>query len=271
MTDTVDSPKTTQPVAPRPPGHLDPGTPGTSPAASDSLRRGVRAIFRSWWIILICAAVAVAAGIGVQRRQTKTYTATTYVLLGSGSFSQAIAGGFTQTNLQNTADTAASLLTPLREDRAASNAKVPLSSDWSIAVSPSSTSSVMTVLGRTTNPESAARLADAAARQIITANSQTIQTQLAPAVATIRSQETSAPTPGMRRALQGQLNSLAALQSLADRNVTILERALPPGASSVTSEKKVGALALVLGLLVGIAIALFRPERRRPLPPDPAE
>jgi uncharacterized protein involved in exopolysaccharide biosynthesis len=71
----------------------------------------------------------------------------------------------------------------------------------------------------------------------------------------------------MKRALQGQLNTLAALQSLASRNIEILERALPPGGSATPSEKKVGALALVLGLLVGISIALFRPERRRRQPP----
>jgi uncharacterized protein involved in exopolysaccharide biosynthesis len=267
MTDTVDTPQTPQPPAPQLPAHLDPGTPGPSPSASDSIRRGVRAILRSWWIILICAVVAAAAGVGIQRRQTKTYTASTYVLLSTGSFSQAIAGGFTQTNLQDTADTAASLLTPLRQDRAASAARVPLSSDWAISVTPSATSSVMTVQGKTTDPRSAARLANAAAQEMITANNQTIRTQLAPAQQTISSQEASAPTKSMKRALQGQLNTLAALQSLASRNIEILERALPPGGSATPSEKKVGALALVLGLLVGISIALFRPERRRRQPP----
>lgn len=230
---------------------------------ADPIRSALRSLLRSWWIIILCGAIALAAGIGVQQRQTKTYSATTYVLLSGGSFQQAITGGYNPTNVQNLEATVVSYLTPTREAIAARAAGVPLASTWSVGASPSSTSSVLPITASTENPRTAAALADAAANEMISVNVSSDAAQLKQARAVIHSQVKSAPTKNMKRTLFGQLNSLATLQAMSDHSIQIIQKAEVPGGPSSPSRLRIGAIALVLGLVVGIAIALLRPQRRR--------
>lgn len=236
---------------------------GDEPGHADPIRRALRSLLRSWWIIILCGAIALAAGIGVQRRQTKTYSATSFVLLAANNFQPAITGGFNQTNVQNQEATVVGYLTPAREALAARNAGVPLDSSWSVDATPSSTSSVLPITASTENPRTAAALADAAAKVLISVNRSSNEAQLKQARAVIRSQVRTAPTKNMKRSLFGQLNTLATLQALSEHSIQVLEKADVPGAPSSPSRTRIGAIALVLGLVVGIAIALLRPERQR--------
>jgi LPS O-antigen subunit length determinant protein (WzzB/FepE family) len=229
----------------------------------DPLRRALRSLLRYWWIILLCGAIGLAAGIGVQRRQTKTYSATSFVLLAQNNFQPAISGGFNQTNVQNQEATVVGYLTPARQALAARNAGVPLDSSWSVDASPSSTSSVLPITASTENPRTAAALADAAANELIAVNTSSDEAQLKEARAVIHSQVRTAPTKNAKRALFGQLNTLATLQAISNHSIQIIQKADVPGAPSSPTRTRIGAIALVLGLVVGIAIALLLPERRR--------
>lgn len=229
----------------------------------DPIRSAIRSLLRSWWIIILCGVIAVAAGIGVQRRQTKTYSATAYVLLAGNNFQQAITGGYNATNVQNLEATVVGYLTPARETIAAHNAGVPLNSPWSVDTSPSTTSSVLPITASTENPRTAAALADAAANELIYVNNSTNAAQLKEARAVIHSQVKTAPTKTMKRTLSGQLNTLATLQALSNHSIQIIQKADVPGSPSSPSKTRIGAIALVLGLVVGIVIALLRPERRK--------
>jgi LPS O-antigen subunit length determinant protein (WzzB/FepE family) len=237
------------------------GRPAAEPA--DPVRAAIRSLLRSWWIILLCGAIAVAAGIAVQRRQPKTYSATAFVLMSGDTFQQAITGGYNATNVQNLEATVVGYLTPAREDLAARAAGIPLDSSWSIDASPSSTSSVLPITASTEHPRTAAALADAAANQLIAVNNSTARAQLEQARAVIRSQMKNAPTKNMKRTLAGQLNTLATLQALSDHSIQVIQRAEVPSGPSSPSRLRVGGIALVLGLVVGIAIALLRPSRRQ--------
>ena len=218
---------------------------------------------RFWWLIILCGAIGLAAGIGVQRRQTKTYSATSFVLLAGNNFQPAIAGGVNQTNVQNLEATVVGYLTPARNALAARNAGVPLDSSWSVDATPSSTSSVLPITASTENPRTAAALADAAANELIAVNNSSNEAQLREARAVIRSQVKAAPTKNMKRALFGQLNTLATLQALSNHSIQILQKADVPAGPSSPTRTRVGAIGLVLGLVVGIAIALLLPEPRR--------
>ena len=236
---------------------------GDGPGPADPVRSAMRSLLRSWWIIVLCGVIAVAAGIGVEGRQTKTYSATTYVLLAGNSFQQAITGGYNATNIQNLEATVVGYLTPARQDLAAHTAGVPLNSAWSLDTSPSATSSVLPITASTENPRTAAALADAAANEIVAVNNASDEAQLKEARAVIRTQVKNAPTKNMKRTLFGQLNTLATLQALSNHSIQIIQKAQVPGSPSSPSRKRTAAIALALGLVVGIVIALLRPERRR--------
>lgn len=241
---------------------------GAAPA--DPVRSALRSLLRSWWIIILCGVIAVAAGIGVAGRQTKTYSATTYLLLAGNNFQQAITGGYNATNVQNVEATVVGYLTPARQDLAARAAGVSLNSAWSLDATPSSTSSVLPITASTTNPRTAAALADAAANEIVSANNSSNEAQLKEARAVIRSQVRTAPTKNMKRTLFGQLNTLSTLEALSNHSIQVIQKAQLPGAPSSPSRRRIGAIALALGLVVGIVIALLRPERRRRVAPPAA-
>ncbi len=74
-------------------------------------------MLRSWWIILLCAVIALAVAFEVDKRMTNTYQATTYVLLSTSDFQQAIGGASAQANPLGQEATAIASLTPVREAR----------------------------------------------------------------------------------------------------------------------------------------------------------
>jgi uncharacterized protein involved in exopolysaccharide biosynthesis len=225
-----------------------------------------RSILRSWWIIIICGVIAVAVSVGVQTKvQKKTYAATAFVLLSTSNFQQAVAGGFTPTDPLTQKATAIALLTPSRELQAARSAKLPPLATYSINVEAGANSNVLQVIGTTANPGTAAALADAAATQMIRATAASNDKALGAARAQVNEQLTDAK-PGSKRPLANELNSFATLEALANQSIQLVQRAYVPSTSSGESRTRVGAIALVLGLILGVAIALLRP--RRAIQPD---
>ena len=152
----------------------------------------------------------------------------------------------------------------MREEKAAQAAGLPPSANYSVSVgSTGSNSSVLTVDATTSNPRTAAALADAAAGQIIDVVKQTNANSVDHARAVVEAQLRAA-RPRFKQTLAAQLNSFDTLQALANQSIQILERAQVPTSAAKPSKVKTGGIALVLGLILGMAIAaLRRPGAKR--------
>lgn len=225
----------------------------------------MRQLLRSWWIIVLCGIIALAVGLGVDSRAAKTYQASTYVLLNPNNFQQAVSGGYNPTTSATQIATAVALLTPQRQAIAAEQAGLRGGDAYSVTVNSGATSNVVTVVGSTSNPRKAAALADAAAEQMISVAKLSNTSALQAARATVRQQLAGAKRSD-KRPLASELNSFATLEALDNQSLQIIERATIPGVPSGTSKTRVGALALVLGLLLGAGIGLLRRNRKNPYP-----
>jgi len=190
-----------------------------------------------------------------------TYQATTYVLLSQSDFQQAVGGASTPANPLGQEATAIASLTPDREAKAAQQAGLAPNANYSINVgSTGSNSSVLTVNAQTSHPQNAAALADAAAEQMIAVVRQSNATSVNDARATVKAQLRAA-RPKFKQTLAAQLNSFDTLQALADQSIQILERAQVPTAADKPSKARTGGIALVLGLILGTALAVMRRPR----------
>lgn len=238
--------------------------PSTGP--NDELGSMVRTMLRSWWIIALCGLIALGVGVGVTSRSTTSYQGTAYLLLNDNGFQQAVTGSAPQGNTQTAEATAIDMLTPQREAQAAQAAGLRPSDNYGVSINATANSNVLHVNATAASPHAAAALADAAAAQLIAAVKQANANSLRGARAAVRAQLAAAKR-SQKQSLASQLNSFTTLEALSDQSVELIEQALVPGAPSGPSKTRNGAIALVLGIILGCAIALLRPKReavRRP-------
>ncbi len=66
-----------------------------APSPHGELGEVIRKLVRSWWIILLCAVIALAVAFEVDKQTANTYQATTYLLLSTSDFQQAVGGAST--------------------------------------------------------------------------------------------------------------------------------------------------------------------------------
>jgi capsular polysaccharide biosynthesis protein len=241
--------------------HAMPITPTASPAAAepDSLRATLRAVRRSWWIILLSGAVAVAGGLAATQTQPASYEAVTSVLLADASgYQQAIAGGYNPIDAQRRQATISDLLTPALLKRAANRAGLPLGAAYTVTTAESANSDVMQIRASTGRARTAAALADATANELERFRQRTDANELRTARAVLLTQIAEARRAADRRALFSKLNNLAVLQALTDQGLQIIQRAQIPARASSPGALRTGAIALVLGILFGLAFSLLR-------------
>jgi uncharacterized protein involved in exopolysaccharide biosynthesis len=238
-----------------------PPPPIGGPSPHGELGDVIRRLLRSWWIILLCAVIALAVAFEVDKRMANTYQATTYVILSTSDFQQAVGGASTQANPLGQEATAIASLTPVREANAAQAAGLGPSDNYSLNVaSTGSNSSILAVNGVTSSPRTAAALADAAAQQMIDVVKQSNAASINDARATVQAQ-LKAARPRFKQTLAAQLNSFDTLQALANQSIQIMQRAQIPASADKPSKARTGGIALVLGLILGMAIAVLRRPR----------
>jgi uncharacterized protein involved in exopolysaccharide biosynthesis len=205
--------------------------------------------------------IALAVAFEVDKRTANTYQGTTYVLLSTTDFQQAVGGASTPANPLGQEATAIASLTPVREANAAEAAGLRPSDNYSVNIAGTgSNSSVLAVNATTSNPRTAAALADAAAQQMIDVVRETNARSVNDARATVKAQ-LKAARPRFKQTLAAQLNSFDTLQALANQSMQILERAQVPTSADRPSKARTGGIALVLGLILGMAIAVMRRPR----------
>jgi uncharacterized protein involved in exopolysaccharide biosynthesis len=246
--------------------HTVPTGPGVAPVASDSdsLRAVLYAVRRSWWIILICGAIAAAAGVAVAQTKPTRYQAVTSLLFTGNSYQQAVAGGYNPINVQTEQATISDLLTPGLLGQATARAGLGPADPYAVTTVGSGSSNVMGIQATTGDARTAAALANATANDLVLFLQRLNAKELTKARAVLRNQIATARLASDRHLLVGELNNLADLQALDDDQVQIVQPALIPGIPVSRGTIRTGAIALVLGILFGLAISLLR--RRDPVP-----
>jgi uncharacterized protein involved in exopolysaccharide biosynthesis len=73
----------------------------------------------------------------------------------------------------------------------------------------------------------------------------------------------AAPTRASRLPVVSQANNVEAFRVLEDNAVQVVQRAVVEDSAEPQSTIRVGAIALVLGLFVGVGLALLRAPRLR--------
>jgi LPS O-antigen subunit length determinant protein (WzzB/FepE family) len=232
-----------------------------APASTEqeSLRSTLRAVRRSWWIILICGAVGVAGALAATRSKPVRYEAvTSLLLLVDNSYQQAIAGGYNPVDPQRRQATISDLVTPTLLNRAANRAGLAPSDTYTVTAEKSATSDVMGIRASTGRASTAAALANATANELIRFVRHSDAEQLTQARAVLQSQIAGARSADDRHTLVGKLNNLAALQALTDQAIQIIQRASIPVAPTSRRTASLAAIGLVLGILFGLAFSLLR-------------
>jgi uncharacterized protein involved in exopolysaccharide biosynthesis len=236
---------------------------------SDSLRYTVRSLLRSSPIILLAAAVAVGAAIAYSVTRPTTYQASTSLLFNDTAYQQAVAGGYSPVDAQRRLKTSADVLrlpaVAQQAQRAVRNQPGFPPAGASAKTQFSLDSNTMRIVATARDSRSPALLANATADAFLAYRKQMSAQALNEARGVLRQQIGSAPTKGERRTLVAKRNNLDAMKALDDQGIQISQRASAPAAAATTNTKRNALIALVLGLVVGIAISLLRV--REPAPP----
>ncbi len=253
---------------PRTPPQQRPGASET-----DSLRGTLRGVLRSWPIILLAALIAAGGAVAYSLTRPISYETAASLLFNNPGYQQAVAGGYNPVDAQRRARTSADLirLSAVADLAAQRLENEPDFHPASASVRPqySSSSDTMQIVAKAPDRKSAALLANATAAAFLEYRKQTIRDSLQDARRVLRAQIKRAPTKAERRLLVGKRNNLDAMEALDNDGVQIVQPAAVPGVPIAQETVRNGLIAAVLGLLVGVAIALLRMREPEPPPSDP--
>lgn len=266
-------------------------TPSALPTATEPAPRGLgdylTALRRRWYLVVICPVLAVAVALGVAHLQPKVYVARSEMLAATAS---SASGG-----QQGAQVNAASLATQLQLMRSATVRrqvadKLQIRPDQVPGVSPAPIGQtlVVSVAVSSTDPELAARAADAYVEVFIENRRNAAVDSLAQASSELQTRvdalqkrideidaEVAAAPPAQRAAVQqstqNERNSAVSQQvqyrqridqtqvdsSLQDGGGQLVTPASVPGKPVSPTPTRDAAVALVAGLVVGVALALL--------------
>ena len=229
---------------------------------TDSLRAALRAIARSWWIVLLAAAIAAGAATVYSKSRPTTYKATTSLLFNDAAYQQAVAGGYNPVDAQRRLKTSADVL---RLPAIAQRAKQTLSNQpgyrpRGASVKPefSLDSNTMKLVATAPDRKSAAMLANATANAFVAYRNEMGADSLREARSVLKQQIAGANSRTERRLLVAKRNNLDAMKALDDQTIQVAQSATAPAAAASNNVKRNAIIAAVLGALVGIGIALMR-------------
>jgi uncharacterized protein involved in exopolysaccharide biosynthesis len=249
--------------------YLDVYPESATPSEGEALRHVIRHVLRSWWLILLLAAIAGGAGYAYAKSQKVEYQAATSLLFVDPPYQQVITGGgYNPLDAQRRAKTNSQLLGLSRIADAAAQqvgrGVTPSTIESDVKITASAESDVLWITAKNPNATVTAAIANAVAKSYIKLRNQIDRDSVLATRAVIRQQQEHAPTRTGARQLASQINSIDALLALQADALRVVQRASVPGSPVSPETKRDTALGIVLGGLLGIALALLRPRRRRP-------
>ena len=264
--------------APIPPRQLaNPPTPGYSTGGANdrpAFERGMTIARRNWVLLLICFITVPAVALAYSLLQTPQYTASASLLFGSTSLDQRLQSSSNTeesdpiraaaTNLQLVSLRRISVLTAEALD---APSLTPDGVSEKVAVNPEGESDLVSVEATDESPEFAAELANTFARQYIAFRRNSDRAKVTRAQDLIDSQ-LAALSPEERTSevgdrLEEKKRQLEVVGALQTGNAELVQPAVAPDSPSSPQTQRNVALGILLGLFLGIGLALLREQLDR--------
>jgi capsular exopolysaccharide synthesis family protein len=221
---------------------------------------------RAVWVVLCLALVTVGA-YAVSKRQTKKYTATASLAFSLNSLSQQIAGLAVSSGSSLLAQQASNVELVKLGDMASKTASLigqgltEAKVAQSLSISGQAESSIVNVSATTTSPVLAAQIVNVYTRQFVSEQVSANHQYFKSALALVEKQLARLPPPqrygtdGLN--LQDRAQTLSLLAGLNYGDVQVAQEALTPSSPSSPKTKEITILGAIVGLFVGLAIALL--------------
>ncbi len=224
----------------------------------ESLANMLEVLRRRWLMMVGVVLASVAVLLASHEHKAKSYTATANVAFQSGTLSQAglQVSPSSSGEPQREADTEA-LIAHSAEVAAAAARELGVQAEPSellskVKVETAPNADVLNIVATASDPQYAARLANAFAEQYIAFRSQSQLAGVTASETSLQHQIAALPAGSSERvALEGDLQHLSALRAVAGGGANIIGRATPPTSPAGTGL----ASTIAIGLLVGLAIA----------------
>lgn len=222
-------------------------------------------LWRRRLLVVVVVIIAVVVSVGLSLRSPKQYSSSAQLLFRDPGFGQALFGNnlfstgaeeaqrTTQTSIDvvtslNVADVAAGLL----------RTKLPPSSLIdSILVNPNANADIATVQATRSDPREAAAVANAFAEGYVIYRRLSDRTKVVEAEELVKQSIQTSSNAAEQAKLQESLRQLGVLRALQTGGAEVIQRAQPNPVAVSPKPKRDALLGLVVGLLLGAALALL--------------
>ena len=227
----------------------------------------MRALTRRWYIIGLCFLAAAGSAYGLSQLQEPRYGSTATLLFRDPGFANTLFGGVTLTGdrPERTAATNIALINSREVTRRAAR-RLGLSPDEmpAISVSSSASADIATVTAEGRTAKLAADTANAVVEEFVAFRREADQKKVAEARRGLEQQLLRLPENTDRyRGVEDQIKSLQTLEFLLTGNSEVVTRAEPEARRVAPRPKRAALLGGVLGLLIGLALAMLLERRDR--------
>lgn len=238
--------------------------------------RALRAIrTKGWWIVL-CSLLVTGTALGISLSEQKIYSSSAGLLFRDAQLDQKLFGSTALPPSTDPAREAATNVNLLgleaiarRTATALGGLVTPALVASKISVSPEGQSNIVQVTATDHDPRFAARLANGYAQQFIAFRRDADRAKIAGAQQLVRTQLDQLQRSGQGRGanastLQGRADELGILASLQTGNAELVQPADIPTSPTSPQTRRNTAIAFLVGLLMGTALALIleRLDRR---------
>jgi capsular exopolysaccharide synthesis family protein len=226
------------------------------------LREFGRVLREQKWLVALCIIVAGFAAAAYSSSQQKIYESTAKLLLQTGDLGAAVVGtGVGASDPQRQAATDTQLVSlPAVGARVAKRLHEPLA-PATVSTSQSGDSNIISVDVRDPNPKRAAAIANAFSSEFIRFRSEANKRRYLAALQTLEARLRQLPkhkSSAERTRLRQQAKDVRLLSSLQTGDAQVIQKALPAGAAVSPKPTRDLVLGLIIGALVGIALAFLR-------------
>lgn len=245
------------------------------------LRKTLRVLRARIWLIAFCGVVAGGAALVFSELQEKQYSAESSLLFRDPGFDQRLFGSSSVQPYQDPAREAATNVRLASLDAVADRTADDLDGrvdggavSAMLDVEPEGQSDVVSITATDEDPDFAAQVANAFARNYIVFRREADQAKVASAQRVVESEyEQLLPEEQIGeegQALQEQITKLTTLEALQTGNAELVQEADPPSSPSSPRPLRNTILGGIFGLLFGLGLALLRERLDRRLK-DPEE
>ena len=242
-------------------------SPGTTRSTDINVSQALRVFRERKWVIICVAVLALAVSLALSVRKTPEYRATAEVVMQTNSLDKVLFGDqvFEIIDEQRALMTAAGLV---KLDQVAERVKSNLGTSRStrslqnmVSVTASATADIISISAQSTSASEAANVANSFARQFVLFRQATDRATLQNARAEVQAQF-DAMTPQEQASAGGltlsqKIEELAVLESMQTGGFGMARVATPPSSAFSPRTRRNAAIALVLGLVGGLMVAIL--------------